>query len=459
MDSLLTQGAQLAPKDAAEAVAVFRAQVIGPLLTRVFASHGELASAIRALSAERYRPPNSSTTRTYSEATIERWFYRFKKRGLAGITPRRRSDTGHARELTDAQRDLLLAIRREHPTTSAALILRTLELDGRLAKKAVSLSTLRRLYGQHGLDRVTLRVADGRVRLRWQADRVDALWHADVCHGPAMKIAGRAVPLRIHALLDDHSRYVVAIVATTHEREVEMLALLVKAMRSTGRRPEALYLDNGATYTGDVLATACSRLSIGLLHATPHDPQARGKMERFWRTMRQGCLDHIGTPGSLHDVQVRLLAFLAKHYHVAPHASLMGKCPSEIYETAPRYDESIDEAALGAALTVHGRRRVRRDGTLEIGGVTFETRTGFLAGRVVVVGRSLLDPTSDPWIEHEGERYLVGRVDAEHNARRKQHGPAANRPQRGIDVAFDPAGAMLDALVGPSAERTDRRVR
>ena len=456
MDSLLKQGAQLAPKDAAEAVAVFRAQVIGPLLTRVFASHGELASAIRALSAERYRPPNSSTTRTYSEATIERWFYRFKKRGLAGITPRRRSDTGHARELTDAQRDLLLAIRREHPTTSAALILRTLELDGRLAKKAVSLSTLRRLYGQHGLDRVTLRVADGRVRLRWQADRVDALWHADVCHGPAMKIAGRAVPLRIHALLDDHSRYVVAVVATTNEREVEMLALLVKAMRITRRRPEALYLDNGATYTGDVLATACSRLSIGLLHATPHDPQARGKMERFWRTLRQGCLDHIGTPGSLHDVQVRLLAFLAKHYHVAPHASLMGKCPSEIYETAPRYDESIDEAALGAALTVHGRRRVRRDGTLEVGGVTFETRTGFLAGRVVVVGRSLLDPASDPWIEHEGERYLVGRVDPEHNARRKQHGPAAKRPQRGIDVAFDPAGALLDALVGRTAGSADR---
>jgi len=451
MDLIMREGAKLAPKDTAEGVAIFRAQVIGPLLTRVFASHGGLASAIRALSREHHRPPSSSTTRTYSEATLERWYYRFKKRGLAGITPRRRSDIGHARELTDAQRDLLLAIRREHPTTSAALILRTLEIDGRMAKNAVSRSTVRRLYKEHSLDRVSLRVPAGaRVRLRWQADRVDALWHADVCHGPAMKIAGRTVPLRIHAILDDHSRYIVAIVATTTEREVEMLSLLVKAMRSTGRRPEALYLDNGATYTGDVLATLCSRLNIGLLHATPYDPQARGKMERFWRTLREGCLDHVGTPGSLHDVQVRLLAFLTKHYHVASHASLMGKCPSEVYETAPRYEESIDDAALGAALTVHGRRRVRLDGTLEVGGLTFETRTGFLAGHVVVVGRSLLDPTSDPWIEHEGERYLVGRVDAEENARRKKAGPAPNRPRRGLDVPFDPAGAMLDALVGRS---------
>lgn len=452
MDLIMKEGAQLAPKDKAEAIAVFRMQVIGPLLTRAFASHGDLASAIRVLSREHHRPPTSTATRTYSEATIERWYYRYKKRGLAGITPRRRSDAGHARELTDAQRDLLLAIRRENPTTSAALILRTLEMDGRLAKNAVSLSTLGRLYSEHGLDRVTLRVADGRLRLRWQADRADALWHADVCHGPAMKIAGRTVPLRIHAILDDHSRYIVAIVATTTEREVEMLSLLVKAMRATGRRPEALYLDNGATYRGDVLATACSRLGIGLLHATPYDPQARGKMERFWRTLREGCLDHVGTPGSLHDVQVRLLAFLAKHYHVAPHASLMGKTPSEVYETAPRYDESVDDAALGAALTVHGRRRVRRDGTLEIGGVTFETRTGFLAGRVVTVGRSLIDPTSDPWIEHESERYLLGRVDAEENARRKKEGPNPNRPRNGIDVPFDPAGALLDALVGRSAQ-------
>jgi len=191
MELLEKQGAQLAPKDTAEAVAIFRAQVIGPLLTRVFTSHGELASAIAALARVQHRPPHGSTTRTYSKATIERWYYRFKKHGLSGITPHRRSDSGHARELTDAQRELLLAIRREHPTTSAALILRTLELDGRLAKSAVSLSTLRRLYGQHGLDRVALRVADGRVRLRWKADRVDALWHADVCHGPAMKIGGR----------------------------------------------------------------------------------------------------------------------------------------------------------------------------------------------------------------------------------------------------------------------------
>lgn len=448
MDLLIEHGDKLAPKDRAETTAIFRAQVIGPLLTREYCAHGELADAIRDVARNKHMPPGASVSRFFSEATIERWYYRYKKGGLPALRPRRRSDSGHARELTDAQRDLLLAIRREHPTTSAALILRTLELDGRIAPRSVSLSTLRRLYGQHGLDRVTLASTDGRVRMRWQADRADALWHADVCHGPAMKIAGRTVPLRIHALLDDHSRYVVAIQAATTEREVEMLSLMVKAMRGLGRRPDALYLDNGATYTGEVLATACARLEIGLMHATPYDPEARGKMERFWRTLREGCLDHLGTPGSLHDVQVRLLAFLAKHYHVAPHASLMGKSPGEVYETARRDARPIEDAELGGALRVHAKRRVRRDGTVEVGGVTFETRAGFLAGRVVVVARTLLDPTADPWVEHEGERYVLGRVDAEENARRKKVGPTSNRAARGLDVPFEPASAMLDALMG-----------
>jgi len=32
-------------------------------------------------------------------------------------------------------------------------------------------------------------------------------------------------------------------------------------------------------------------------------------MERFRRTLREGCLDHLGSVASLNDIQVRILAF------------------------------------------------------------------------------------------------------------------------------------------------------
>ena len=165
------------------------------------------------------------------------------------------------------------------------------------------------LFLEQGLDRLSYRAVDaGKTRLRWQAERPGALWHGDVCHGPGLVIAGKSRPLRIHALLDDASRFVVALEAHHAEREVDMLGMLVGALRRHGA-PDALYLDNGPTYVGEALRLGCERLGVTLIHARPYDPQARGKMERFWRTLREGCLDHLGSLTALHDVQVRLGAF------------------------------------------------------------------------------------------------------------------------------------------------------
>jgi len=434
---------KLEPKDDAEAMAIFRAQVIGPLVCREL-GRGELGAAISALSQEPFRPPGSREARTFSASTLERWYYAYKRGGLSALRSKGRQQ-GFALKLSAEERELLVAIRSEHRSASVPLIRRTLLADGRLAEGQVSDATLRRLFAAKGLDRIGLRASKTGARLRWEAERPNALWHADVCHGPSLRQDGRTLPLRVHAVLDDASRYLVAIVATSSERESEMLELLVKAIRLHGK-PDALYLDNGPTYIGSALQTACARLGIALLHARPHDPEARGKMERFWRTLREGCLDHLHEVASLHDVQVRLLAFLGRHYHIAPHASLVGRSPAQVYET-DRTIVEVAEPELRDALTVRGRRRVRRDGTVSVAGTDFELAQGFLAGRLVTVARTLVAPSALPWVEHEGRRFPLLPVDPKANARRLR--PRPHRAARGIDaVPFDPPSALLDAALG-----------
>ncbi|MEZ4223843.1 MAG: DDE-type integrase/transposase/recombinase [Polyangiaceae bacterium] len=83
------------------------------------------------------------------------------------------------------------------------------------------------------------------TRLRWQAERPGALWHGDVCHGPTLKLDGRRVPVRVHGMLDDASRYVVALRVASNEREQTMLTLLSQSLMEYGKC-DALYLDNGA---------------------------------------------------------------------------------------------------------------------------------------------------------------------------------------------------------------------
>src|SRR5690606_5301686 len=257
-----------------------------------------LGAALAALGQECFRPPGGGEARRFSVSTLERWYYAYRRGGLLALRPRGRQK-GFALKLSDKERELLLAIRAEHRAASVPLIRRTLQADGRLSAGQVSDATLRRLFAAQGLDRIGLRASKTGARLRWQAARPNALWHADVCHGPSLRQGRRTVPLRIHGILDDASRYLVALAATSSERESEMLELLVKAIRLRGK-PDALYLDNGPTYIGSALQTACARLGIALLHAKPHDPEARGKMERFWRTLRQNCLDHLGEIASLH---------------------------------------------------------------------------------------------------------------------------------------------------------------
>lgn len=428
----------LLPRDHAEAVALFRAQIIGALVRREL-TRGELATEIGKLAKARYRPPGRRAAKIYGVSTFERWYYAYRRGGLEALKPGGRSDRGRGRALTPEQRALLLDIRREHPGASVPLILRTLIHDGRLAKGVVSVTTVTRLYREAKLPRGVR--PDGHTRLRWQADHPGALWHGDVCHGPALRIGQTTKPLRIHALLDDASRFVIALEAHHTEREDDMLGLFLGALRRHGA-PDALYLDNGPTYTGNALRLACERLGVTLLHARPYDAPARGKMERFWRTLREGCLDHLGTMTQLHDVQARLLAFLDEHYHKAPHGGLFGQLPADVWATATT--RAIDEPALATALTTHARRRVRKDGTLDIDGKTWQLDQSFLAGALVTVAVDMAG-TAAPVVEHDERRYVLRPVDPIAAGKTRRKPPA---PERKTTVPFDPPGALLDRLAG-----------
>jgi transposase InsO family protein len=441
----------LKPKDHAEAVALFRSEIVGAL-TRRELDRGELRYELRQLAKKRYRAPGSKLSRRYSVPTLERWYYRYRRGGLAALRPATRGDRGHARALTEEQRKLLLDIRAEHRSASVPLILRTLVAEGRLEKGAVSPATVRRLYVEHGLDRIPLRDgASPKTRLRWQAEQPGALWHADVCYGPKLQVGKDKMPVRIHAILDDASRYVLAIEALPTERERDMLHLMVRALRRHGG-PDVLYLDNGSTYRGDVLRIGCERLGITLLHAAPYDPEARGKMERFWRTLREQCLNFCGSLASYHQVNVRLWAWLDQHYHRAAHAGLLGKSPAEVWAAADgqRPIDHLDEQQLRFALTVRERRRVRRDNTLSVAGRDFQLDQGFLAGCIVTVAYCMLDEPPEPVVELGDKRFALQLVDPVANAKLPR---SARRADDGQSVptaptGFNPAQTMLDFACG-----------
>lgn len=430
---------QLTPKDHGEEVAVFRHSLIGELVRREL-DHGERSDILRHLSEQRVRPPGSDLTRCYSVPTLERWLYDFKRGGLAALVPQARTDRGRGRDLDPTLRELLCDIRREHPDVSVTVIVRTLRADGRVSDN-VTECTVRRMFAERGLVRAPpVDGKSGKARLRWQAERPGALWHGDVCHGTTLVVDDRPVPVRIHALLDDASRMILALLVTNNEREETMLSLLAQALMEHGK-PDALYLDNGATYRGEILQLVCSRLGITLLHARPYDAPARGKMERFWRRMREQALSHLGQAASLADIQTKLNAWLVRFYQSAPHAGILGRTPATVFAQGDKV--RVSEQELRTALTVRVRRRVRKDSTLSVGGVDYEVPLGYLAGHVVTLATSLFD-SKEPALEIDNKHIPLHVVDPVSNSkkRRPPRHPAPLPPNRPVD--FDPSLALTN---------------
>lgn len=132
-----------------------------------------------------------------------------------------------------------------------------------------------------------------------------------------------------------------------------------------------------------------------------------------------------------------------QHYHVAPHASLLGRAPGVVYAEGAHTAEAIDETTLRDALTARVRRRVRRDTTVTLEGTDWELDQGFLAGRLVMVARYLIDVGEAPWVEYQGKRFPLHPVDPVRNAHRQ-------RPPRRITA--DALAMLYEAANGAHRE-------
>src|SRR5947207_591817 len=99
----------VSPKEHAELVARFRAEIIGALRHRAL-SRGELQQELLRLSEQLYRPPGSCRSVRFSVSTLQRWYYAYKNQGLPGLIPKPRKDRGRGRKLTQELRTLLCDI-------------------------------------------------------------------------------------------------------------------------------------------------------------------------------------------------------------------------------------------------------------------------------------------------------------------------------------------------------------
>ena len=183
---------------------------------------------------------------------------------------------------TDAQvLELAASLKRENPTRTAAQVARILRTA---TGWAPSESTLLRHF--HRLELMGPATGEApAVFGRFEAADPNELWVGDALHGP--RVGDRKTYL--FAFIDDHSRLLPGYRFGFAEDTVRLAAALRPALAARGV-PAGIYVDNGSAFVDAWLLRACAKLGVRLVHSAPGRPQGRGKIERFFRTVREQFL-------------------------------------------------------------------------------------------------------------------------------------------------------------------------
>lgn len=306
-----------------------------------------------------------------SSRTAYKWIHRYREEGEEGLTDRSRRPQRMPTRTPKAVEEVALAVRDAHPTWGGRKLRAVLAARG-LPRPAVS--TVTAILQRHG----RIDPAESVKHRPWQRfehQRPNQLWQMDF-KGHFAVGEGRCHPLTV---LDDHSRFAVAIEACPDEQTATVQRRLTAIFRRYGL-PDRMLMDNGSPWGYDQdnpytpLIAWLIRLGINVSHGRPHHPQTQGKDERFHRTLQADLLRDRSFP-DLESCQREFDSWRDLYNLERPHQALDLATPASRYQISPRpFPETLPPIEYGPDDLV---RKVQVKGEISFRGKTFKVGKAF----------------------------------------------------------------------------------
>jgi len=403
----------------AEKIALFRYGLVAPLVLQPL-PRGELTRRAEEIAARNYEIPFSKRT-LVSVDTLLDWALRYRHGGFEALARKPRHDRGQSRALTPQLAQLIERLKRENPHRTGTTLLRELTLSSNSG--GISASTLYRFLKQRGL--TPRQLLAGSAHKKFEAELSNQIWQSDMLFGPYVHRAGGGrMQAFLYAILDDASRLIPHAQFYVHQGLDAFLDCLRQAVAARGV-PLRLYVDNAKVYRSQQLARIAASIGILITHTPPYQPQGRGKIERYFRSVREQFLANLDRKQtfSLEALNERLWAWIDQAYHRGEHSGL-GTTPLLRWQRDIEHIRQLPPATdLRRLFFYRSDRVVRRDSTFLLQQRFYETPP-HLAGQTVEVRFDPLDPSSVE-IYFQGQAQGMARlVDAVVNAQL----PSAKQP-------------------------------
>lgn len=378
-----------------EQMALFRYRLISPVLAEPSRVQNEY---FRSQVAREQQVPGRGM-RKVAVSTLKRWLRLYREGGFDALKPVTRADRGRPRRLRGEAWTAVTKLCEAHPYWSVRRLYAELAKDGMLGEPPIVYNTLNRLVRRDGLLANRGRTD---VRKRYEVEAVNELWVADFMHGPRVKVGPRSQKAILCAIIDDHSRMIVGHAFDTQETAGVLTQVLKEALGAYGI-PKRFYADNGPAFSADLLSHACAKLGISLIHSKPYDPPSRGKIERFFRTVRECFLPDLLGPLTLEELNFTFSAWLTDQYHHQPHRGIDARPIDRYHASAATVDlRRLSEAELDAAFLVRHERTVANDATISFKGRIYEVPSAYIRQKVEL--RHPVDHPEELTLYDSGER-------------------------------------------------------
>ena len=149
-----------------------------------------------------------------------------------------------------------------------------------------------------------------------QPSRPHAHWHIDISY---LNICGTFYYLC--SILDGYSRYIVHWEIRESMTEADVETILQRAGEAFPKAKPRIISDNGPQFIARDFKAFIRMCGMTHVRTSPFYPQSNGKMERWYKTLKQDCI-RPQTPLSLDDARRIVARFVKEYNEVRLHSAI-----------------------------------------------------------------------------------------------------------------------------------------
>jgi len=393
-------------------IAIFKYGIIAPVINDSTMSQKQY---FEKAAAREYDFPGKVDRLTFNTRTFKKWLHIYRKEGYEGLKPSRRIDLGKSRKISMPMGEAIRKLCDEYDFKTISNLYRYLLTEGVIESENFTEVTLRNFLKSHN---ITFESQETKPRKAFEAPHINILWTADFMHGPYVREGKSKLKTYLCAIIDDYSRLITGAQFFLSEHSLSLQKTLKQAVLTYGI-PQRFYCDNGKVFSSGYIHMVCAKLGTALIHSKPYDSPSRGKIERFFRTVRDMFIPNLYIEHktfSLEELNAAFSKWLLDEYNINKHKSINDTPMDRYLADMPNVSMKTIVPAEADHYFHHTIfRKVKNDSTVTVDNCLYEVPAKYI-GKKIEIRYPLDNPEDLRIFEDNNQTAALTKLDKHFNS-------------------------------------------